>query len=66
MRATINGEARDLREGITLAELLSDLRLRPDGIAIALNERVVKSADFAGQRVASGDSVEIIRAVAGG
>jgi sulfur carrier protein len=66
MTATINGENRELAEGATVAELLSHLKLERSGIAVAVNERVVRGSNFDEQRLQDGDVVEIIRAVAGG
>ena len=47
-------------------ELLRALDLPPTGIAIAVNEQVVRRASFSSHTLADGDAVEIIRAVAGG
>ena len=66
MNATINGETRELADGTTLAQLLDDLRLERNGIAVAVNERVVRGVSFEGHALSDGDVVEIIRAVAGG
>ena len=66
MTATINGENRELAEGATVAELLSHLMLERGGIAVAVNERVVRGSNFDEHRLQDGDVVEIIRAVAGG
>jgi sulfur carrier protein len=63
---TINGEARAVADGTTLARLLADLGVAPPGIAVAVNERVVPGAQLAGHALREGDTVEIIRAVAGG
>ena len=66
MKATINGERRELAEGTTLAALLETLGLTPGGIAVAVNAHVVRRVDFERHRLDEGDTVEIIRAVAGG
>ena len=66
MKATINGEMRELPEGITLAALLEDLGAPRSGIAVARNHQVVRRAEFERQQIADGDTIEIIRAVAGG
>jgi sulfur carrier protein len=63
---TINGEARAVADGTTLERLLDDLGVAPPGIAVAVNERVVPGAQLAGHALCEGDTVEIIRAVAGG
>lgn len=66
MIATINGTARELPEGLTVGGLLELLGSRRLGIAVARNERVVRSADYDDQPLCAGDRVEIITAVSGG
>jgi thiamine biosynthesis protein ThiS len=64
--ATINGETRTVRDGSTVAELLADLDLGTEGIAVAVDGRVVRRATFGETALREGDAIEIIRAVAGG
>lgn len=66
MRMTINGDARDVASGATIATLLAELGLQRDGIAVALNDDVVPRAGHAQHVLQEGDRVEIIVAVAGG
>lgn len=66
MKATINGEARDLPDGLTLGSLLEMLGAPRNGVAVARNDRVVRRAEYDAHPLADGDSIEIIRAVAGG
>jgi sulfur carrier protein len=66
VRILINGRARDVREGATIAELLEEIGTPPIGIAVAHNEAVVRRAAFDDARLETGDRVEIIKAVAGG
>jgi sulfur carrier protein len=66
VKATVNGEQRDFDLGTTVGRLLRDLGLRETGIAVAVNERIVRKASFEEHALADGDAVEIIRAVAGG
>ncbi len=66
LQLTINGERRELPQNATVSELLSDLSLECNGIAVAVNERVVRQTTFDRYRLQDGDVVEIIRAVAGG
>ena len=70
MRLFINGEPRD-REAETVDALF---RLEaeetgiesPQGVAIALNGRVLRRRDWGETPVAEGDRVEIVRAMQGG
>ena len=66
MKATINGETRELPEGITVKALLETLGAVQSGIAVARNDRVVRRAEYETQVLDEGDTIEIIRAVAGG
>ena len=66
MKAIINGETRELADGITIATLLQDVGAPRSGIAVARNDRVVRRAEYENEHIADGDTIEIIRAVAGG
>ena len=66
MTATINGETRTVRDGLTVADLLVELELGTEGIAVAVDGRVVRRATFSEVSLRDGDAIEIIRAVAGG
>jgi sulfur carrier protein len=66
VRATINGETRELPIGTTIAVLLEQLGVMRSGIAVAKNNRVVRRAEYESSTIADGDAVEIIKAVAGG
>ncbi len=66
MKATINGESCDLPGGTTVARLLERLGVMRSGIAVAKNDRVVRRAEYESSEIADGDTVEIIKAVAGG
>ena len=66
MKAIVNGETRELADGTTVADLLEELGTPRIGIAVARNDRVVRRADYDSHVIADGDSIEIIKAVAGG
>ena len=66
MDTTINGERRELPAGTTVALLLEELGVATSGIAVAVNEHVVRRGAFESHALREGDAVEIIRAVAGG
>jgi sulfur carrier protein len=66
MRLKVNGEDRDLADGVTIAALLGELNLRRDGLAVALNDDVIPRAEHALRALHDGDRLEIIVAVAGG
>lgn len=65
MRFKLNGKESESNAS-TIAELLEELNLPQTGIAVALNDSIVRRDDYARTPLAAGDEVEIIRAVQGG
>lgn len=66
MRVQVNGEAREVPERITLDELVRELSLAPERLAIELNREVVRRAAWAETEMREGDTVEIVHFVGGG
>ena len=65
MQITLNGEARQTA-ATTITELLRELKFEPKSLAVAVNQSVVRRADFESRELNAGDHIEIIRAVQGG
>jgi sulfur carrier protein len=63
---TINGASRHVAAPTTIDELLAELRLRRELVAVELNRRLVRRVDFGSQLVAAGDQLEIVEFVGGG
>lgn len=66
---TVNGEKRTVPEEYPLTELLRDLEIDPEdtaGVAVAINESVVRRQDWDDVRLAEEDTVEVIQAQQGG
>lgn len=66
MRVRVNGEDRELGEGVSVAALLDSMSLEVNGIAVALNMEIVRRGEYGDTRLSDGDEVEIVRAVGGG
>jgi len=62
----LNGEHRRVREGLTLAELASELGFVPEKIAVERNLEVVPRSLLAQTMVEDGDELEIVHFVGGG
>lgn len=62
----VNGETRAIAPSATVGSLLEELALRKQGIAVALNEEVVRRGDWDTTPIRDRDRVEIIHAVGGG
>ena len=65
-RITINGEVRDLVAGTTLLDLVRELRLEPERVAVELNRAIVKRDLWTNIVVDSGSQIEIVQFVGGG
>lgn len=66
MRIEVNGEPRELANEIVLSELVKDLALAPERVAVELNKKVVRRIDWPTIAVADGDRIEIVHFVGGG
>jgi sulfur carrier protein len=66
MQIQLNGEAHTLEPGQSLSQLIADLLLTRDGVAVAVNGEVVPRASRESIELKSGDRVEVIQAVGGG
>ena len=66
MEITINGEPRDVRDWVTVAELLVDLGKNPRFLAIERNQLLVPRTTHANCMLKPGDRIEIVTLVGGG
>ncbi|TAM84628.1 MAG: sulfur carrier protein ThiS [Acidobacteria bacterium] len=66
MTLQLNGEAREVPDGLDLAGLVEWLELPADRVAIERNLEVVKRPDWGNTRLEDGDRLEIVRMVGGG
>jgi thiamine biosynthesis protein ThiS len=66
MTIFINGEARELDDGLTVAAMLDALRLPKQRVAIELNRRVVRKQEWESTAVSDNDRIEVVHFVGGG
>ncbi|MFG2300678.1 sulfur carrier protein ThiS [Actinacidiphila glaucinigra] len=66
LSVSVNGETREVAEGVTLGGLVAALTAAPSGVAAALNETVVPRAQWPATPLRDGDRVEVLTAVQGG
>ena len=66
MNLRINGEDREVVDNLSLKELVTQLNLTPERIAIELNQNVVRRADWPSTVLKENDLVEIVHFVGGG
>ncbi|MEO1941821.1 MAG: sulfur carrier protein ThiS [Campylobacterales bacterium] len=66
MRIVVNGEELEVKEGITIGELLRQLKVLEQTVAIAVNSEIVKRDQWESYRLKEGDKVEALQFVGGG
>jgi sulfur carrier protein len=66
MQIHLNGENRQLDDGMTVAGLLETLKLAGKPVAVEVNLELVTKARHAEHRLADGDRVEVVSLVGGG
>ncbi|MBI3327281.1 MAG: sulfur carrier protein ThiS [Nitrospinae bacterium] len=66
MRVILNGEDQEIRDNISVADLLNDLKITLQYGAVALNRKVVRKKEHESTRLQPGDRIEIVRPVGGG
>jgi len=62
MQLIVNGESRDVADGLRITDLVPD----PRGVAVAVNGTVVRSADWPATELQDDDRVEVVTAHQGG
>jgi thiamine biosynthesis protein ThiS len=66
VRLIINGETRNFAGISTLSELLQQLGLKADRIAVELNREIVARERWAETTLSDGDRLEVVHFVGGG
>jgi len=66
VKLRINGEDREVVDNLSLNELVTQLDLTPERIAIELNQNVVRRANWPATVLRENDRVELVHFVGGG
>jgi len=62
----VNGETRQLPDGVTIAQLLETMALSGKRLAVEVNLEIVPRSTHAAHKLQPGDRVEIVHAIGGG
>ena len=66
MRVYLNGESKDVRESLTLSDLVTELDLPAVRIAVELNRTVIRRSEWGKTTLAEDDRIEVVHFVGGG
>ena len=66
MKVVVNGEEKDISEGLTVEGLLNKLGIGKERVALELNLDIVPKGRFGDTILKNGDRIEIVSFVGGG
>jgi len=66
MKIRVNGEQKEIADGLTLARLLEELQIRPVRVVVELNRDIVSRDAHGSTLLKEGDALEIVHFVGGG
>jgi sulfur carrier protein len=66
MNITLNGEKKQVPDGITITGLLDFLSIQHQRVAVELNETIVKKQRYSEAVLTDGDSLEVVSFMGGG
>lgn len=66
MKVRINGEETEVAAGLNLAQLVEQMGMKSDRVAVERNREIVSRAQWPDTRLAEGDRLEIVHFVGGG
>lgn len=66
MKVRVNGEEKEIADGLNVARLLEELQIRPGRVVVELNRTIVSRETHASTQLKEGDTLEIVHFVGGG
>jgi sulfur carrier protein len=66
MKIKINGEEKQIADGLSINALLESLQIRPGRVVVECNRDIVQRDSFAATMLVEGDALEIVHFVGGG
>ena len=66
MKIRVNGEEKEIADGLNVARLLEELQIRPGRVVVELNRNIVSREAHGLTLLNEGDALEIVHFVGGG
>jgi sulfur carrier protein len=66
MNIRVNGENKQIKEGLSVAALLDELQIRPGRVVVELNRTIITREAHGSTALKDGDALEIVHFVGGG
>ena len=65
-RVTVNGKVMEVREGMSVADLIEEVVIPPGNLVVEKNREVLGPDRYGDTSVCEGDVIELVRFVGGG
>jgi thiamine biosynthesis protein ThiS len=62
----INGQQKEFPDGLNLSDMVAHLGMKPDRVAVELNQSIVQRGQWENTTLHTGDKLEIVHFVGGG
>ena len=66
MKIRVNGEEKEIADGLNVARLLEELQIRPGRVVVELNRNIISREAHGSTLLKEGDALEIVHFVGGG
>lgn len=66
MKIRINGEEKEVKDGLSLAALLDEFQIRPGRVVVEVNRNIIAREAHGSTALKEGDALEIVHFVGGG
>ena len=63
---TLNGEAREMSDSLTLSVAMGSWSYQGDSFAVAINETFIPRSQYGQTEIKNGDSIEVVSPLEGG
>jgi thiamine biosynthesis protein ThiS len=62
----VNGNQTDIPDSSTISDLIKQLGLNPERVAVERNRKIVRRAEWSSTAISEGDRLEVVHFVGGG
>jgi len=62
----VNGNQTDIPDSSTISDLVKQLGLNPERVAVERNRKIVRRAEWGSTAISEGDRLEVVHFVGGG
>jgi sulfur carrier protein len=66
VKIRINGEGKQIADGLSISGLLEQLQIRPGRVVVELNREIISRQAHSATMLKEGDALEIVQFIGGG